>query len=84
MEDDIRFMWDTRVPMRDGVKLSTDIYLPAATEAYPVILARTPYDNIAPAWWIACPVLSARGVWRLAASEARRGRFDSKAISERA
>ena len=48
MSDDIRFMWDIPVPMRDGVKLSTDIYLPAAEQAYPVVLARTPYDNIAP------------------------------------
>ena len=76
MEDDIRFMWDTRVPMRDGVKLSTDIYLPAAKEAYPVILARTPYDNIAPRMVEAAQFFSARG-YAVVLQDAR-GRFDSE------
>src|SRR4051812_9043493 len=34
------------VPMRDGVKLATDVYLPGdGTGRYPVIVARTPYDK---------------------------------------
>ena len=38
------------VPMRDGVKLATDLYLPArdgavAAEKYPAILTRTPYNK---------------------------------------
>lgn len=34
------------VPMRDGVKLATDVYLPAGnTEKLPVILTRTPYNK---------------------------------------
>lgn len=34
------------VPMRDGVKLSTDVYLPkGAGEAVPAVLARTPYGK---------------------------------------
>lgn len=43
----IRTLWDAKVPMRDGVRLSADIYLPPGnTEAqYPTILWRTPYDN---------------------------------------
>ncbi len=41
---------DVLVPMRDGVKLSTDIYRPAVkgvvlTEKVPTILQRTPYDK---------------------------------------
>jgi len=36
---------NVRVPMRDGVELSTDLYLPEAKGPFPVILARTPYDN---------------------------------------
>ncbi len=35
-----------KVQLSDGVKLSTDIYLPAQTGAYPVILLRTPYNKI--------------------------------------
>jgi hypothetical protein len=33
------------VPMRDGVKLSTDIYLPQGEGKFPVILVRTPYKK---------------------------------------
>ena len=44
---------DVMVPMRDGVRLATDLYLPAkAGEAlkgrFPVILERTPYDKNSP------------------------------------
>ena len=40
------------IPMRDGVHLATDIYLPAlggqpASGKFPVILERTPYDKAA-------------------------------------
>jgi hypothetical protein len=33
------------VPMRDGVRLSTDIYRPSGSNTYPVILYRTPYNK---------------------------------------
>ncbi|MCX6379992.1 MAG: CocE/NonD family hydrolase [Armatimonadetes bacterium] len=33
------------VPMQDGKKLATDIYLPTGQGKFPVILARTPYDK---------------------------------------
>ena len=36
---------DVAVPMRDGVKLSTDIYRPAAAGTHPVVLVRTPYKK---------------------------------------
>jgi putative CocE/NonD family hydrolase len=34
-----------KVPMRDGVKLSTDLYLPTGAPRAPVILIRTPYKK---------------------------------------
>jgi uncharacterized protein len=34
-----------RVPMRDGVKLATDLYLPASTGPHPAIVVRTPYSK---------------------------------------
>jgi putative CocE/NonD family hydrolase len=37
--------YDVRVPMRDGVTLSADVYRPDTAEPVPVILVRTPYDN---------------------------------------
>jgi len=33
------------VPMRDGVRLATDVYLPATNGAYPVIFLRFPYNK---------------------------------------
>jgi putative CocE/NonD family hydrolase len=41
----VTFMPNLMVPMRDGVHLATDIYLPAAVGASPVLLERTPYDK---------------------------------------
>ena len=41
----VKMMYDVRVPMRDGVNLSTDIFLPAAPGPFPAILIRTPYSN---------------------------------------
>lgn len=43
-------MRDVMAPMRDGVRLATDVYLPAeggkpATGPFPLILERTPYDK---------------------------------------
>ena len=50
---DVILMDGVRVPMRDGVHLATDVYLPARGErrvpgAWPVILERTPYGRNLP------------------------------------
>jgi uncharacterized protein len=47
-DEDLRFILDARIPMRDGVELSADIYLPAGQTTLPAILTRTPYDNANP------------------------------------
>jgi uncharacterized protein len=39
-----RCEYNVRVPLRDGVTLSADVYLPAAVPA-PVLVARTPYNK---------------------------------------
>lgn len=36
------------VPMRDGVRLATDLYRPAGAGPYPVVLIRTPYGSETP------------------------------------
>lgn len=36
---------DIQVPMRDGVRLSTNIYFPDSPGKFPVLLLRTPYGN---------------------------------------
>jgi uncharacterized protein len=49
---DVVVMRDIMVPMRDGVRLATDTYVPArngvaVVDRFPVILERTPYDKTA-------------------------------------
>ena len=39
----VRTQFGVMVPMRDGVKLAADVWLPEAPGRYPVLLARTPY-----------------------------------------
>src|SRR5436190_375131 len=42
----VRAQINVRVPMRDGVKLATDLYFPeGASERLPAIMIRTPYNR---------------------------------------
>ena len=41
----MRTITNMMIPMRDGVRLATDLYLPDKEGAYPLILMRTPYDK---------------------------------------
>ncbi len=43
-----RLMIDQAVPMRDGVRLSADLYLPTQGGPFPALLLRTIYDNQEP------------------------------------
>ncbi|MEO0481140.1 MAG: CocE/NonD family hydrolase [Planctomycetota bacterium] len=36
---------NVRVPMRDGVELATDVFLPEGEGPFPTVLARTPYNR---------------------------------------
>lgn len=64
------------VPMSDGRKLATDIYMPARQKgSFPVVMERTPYgrEKMAEGWaWAAC----AKGV--VAVVQDMRGRFGSE------
>lgn len=42
---EVAYDMDLKVPMRDGVLLSADVYRPAKLDKAPAILFRTPYDN---------------------------------------
>lgn len=45
----MQILRDQLIPMRDGVHLATDIYLPTHIEGpYPVVIERTPYDKRKP------------------------------------
>ncbi|MEO8450145.1 MAG: CocE/NonD family hydrolase [Gemmatimonadota bacterium] len=41
-----RPLFGVMIPMRDGVKLATDVWLPEAPGRYPIILIRTPYGRV--------------------------------------
>jgi putative CocE/NonD family hydrolase len=41
-------MQTVMVPMRDGVKLATDIYLPEGDGPWPAVVTRTPYNKTGP------------------------------------
>jgi putative CocE/NonD family hydrolase len=43
--DEARASHTIPVPMPDGVRLATDVYLPAADGRFPVVLLRSPYDR---------------------------------------
>jgi len=42
---DVKAWYHRMVPMRDGVRLATDVYLPAAGGKYPTLLVRDIYSN---------------------------------------
>ena len=67
---------DVRVPMRDGVGLSTDIYRPSGGGPFPTLLLRTIYDNQEPVYieWTRRFVEAGYAV----VMQDCRGRFDSE------
>jgi putative CocE/NonD family hydrolase len=42
---EVRLLHDRRVPMRDGITLSADVYLPRTAGALPTIVQWTPYES---------------------------------------
>ncbi|MBT3290699.1 MAG: CocE/NonD family hydrolase, partial [Victivallales bacterium] len=42
---DLRILRDVKVPMRDGVKLSVNIFLPDTEGRFPVVFERMPYGD---------------------------------------
>jgi uncharacterized protein len=73
---EVRFLYDNRVPMRDGVHLSTDVFLPKGGGAWPVILLRTPYQSL---WsrWIGHALWWAQRGYAFAIQDCR-GKFESE------
>ena len=42
---DVRLLHDQRVPMRDGIRISADVYVPLGAGALPTIIQFTPYES---------------------------------------
>src|SRR5689334_10141213 len=64
-----------RVRMRDGIRLSVDVYRPAGKDRYPGILIHTPYNNNAAGLVQRAKWFARRG-YAVALSDVR-GRYDS-------
>ena len=83
MKEAGRNLWDLRTPMRDGVELSADVYLPAdglAGGPYPLVLVRTPDNNQAAVYVRFAKHLADRGF--AVALQDVRGRHDSAGTFE--
>src|ERR1700694_3774773 len=73
------------LPMRDGVRLATDVYRPArdgvlAEGKFPTILCRTSYDKSAQRYVDIADYFTPRGY--VVALQDLRGRFDSEGFGE--
>ena len=75
-DSEIRSLIDVKVLMRDGVKLSADVYLPREEGKWPVILERTPYGNHGD-WYVERALYFARRGYVYVLQDCR-GRFDSE------
>jgi len=76
----MRLRSNVRIPMRDGVALSTDLYLPDGPGPFPAVAIRTPYDNTATAFVEKARALADSG-YAVALQDVR-GRFDSDGTYE--
>lgn len=72
----MRRLLDARVPMRDGIRLSADIYLPPGDGPFPTVLIRTPYDN-ANTYYLDRVRPFVRDGWAVVVQDCR-GRYDSE------
>ena len=73
----VEVRYDVKVPMRDGVRLSADIYSPRGQSGpFPVVLSRTPYDNMSE--WIVEPATFYPQHGYVYVAQDVRGRFDSE------
>lgn len=64
-----------QIPMRDGVQLSADIYLPKAHGPFPTVLVRTPYSNNSDSAIMRARALANNGY--VCVLQDTRGRWDS-------
>lgn len=74
----MRFLLNARIPARDGVELSVDVYLPGGDAPVPAVIHRTPYDNANPDLVRAATYLTEHGYAFVAADV--RGRGDSGGV----
>ena len=71
----VRMENNVRIPMRDGVELSADIYRPDAEGKFPTVLLRIPYSNDQPRLHVRGRFFAERGY--VVVMQDTRGRYDS-------
>jgi hypothetical protein len=72
---DVRLLHDQRVPMRDGVTLSADVYLPLSGGALPALIQWTPYESTRERFIERCVWYASRGYAAIVVDV--RGRYES-------
>lgn len=78
-DHDVHTLIDVKVSMRDGVKLSANIFLPDKPGRWPVILERTPYGGKAVDWYINRALYYAKRGYAYVLQDVR-GRYDSDGV----
>lgn len=78
--DDVWIEHDLKVPMRDGVVLSADLYRPLAGGPFPALLCRTIYDNQQDRY-VGWAHRFARNGYAVVLQDCR-GRYDSEGVWE--
>lgn len=74
----VRLLHDQRVAMRDGIRLSADVYLPAGQGPFPALVSRTPYESTYTGY-IAWGIWWARRGYAAVVVDCR-GRFESEGV----
>jgi hypothetical protein len=77
---DIIFEHDRKIAMRDGVRLSANVWRPAAEGKFPVVFVFTPYDNAQATWVLQRVKYFVPRGYVVAAVDVR-GRYDSEGTS---
>ena len=77
---DVRVQRDVRVPMRDGVSLSADLYLPETEQQVPAIVVRSPYGRAGEYIYNMAPYFAARGYGFVSMDVRGRGDSDGEFI----
>ena len=80
MSDEIEILWDVKIPTRDRVELSCDIYGSSIKQRKPAILLRTPYGKSTDAIISTGKFFASRGYVFISCDV--RGRGDSEGVFE--
>ncbi len=73
----IKTLFHQKCPVRDGVELSSDVYMPAEGGPFPAILLRTPYDNYSESRMVPEAIHFAKCGYAVVFQDVR-GRYDSR------